>query len=266
MQQFLNSLTTIGTNAAVKILLGLVVLFVGIRLSKWIIRLISKGKGFGKLDKGVRSFIVSFTRIVLYAAVISSTAILWGVPTTAFVTLFTSAGVAIGLAVQGALSNFAGGVLILVFKPFKVGDFIENGSVIGTVKEITVIYTTIATIDNKIVTIPNGSLTNSNIINYSTMKERMVDMTINAAYSADIDTVESILLEVAKSNPKVLNDPAPVARLSGHGSDAMEYVFRVWCKSEDYWDVKFDCLENVKKQFDEHNINIPYKQVDIHNV
>lgn len=252
-------------DAGMKVVFGLIVLLVGLRVTKWVLNLITKSKGFDKLDRGVRGFTLSLTRVVMYIMLFSSVAIIWGVPTTAFVTIFTSAGVAIGLAVQGALSNFAGGIMILVFKPFKVGDYIENGSVVGTVNEITVIYTILTTLDNKTITIPNGSLMNSNIINYSKKTERRVDMIINAGYNDDINLVEQTLLSVADGIDKVLKDPAPMARLSGHGADALEYHFRVWCKTADYWEVYYSCLEGVKKAFDKNGITIPYKQVDIHN-
>lgn len=266
MEYFWNNLTTIATEAGSKILLGIVILIVGLWIIRRLLKLLGKGKGFSKLDKGVRTFLISFLRILLYIVLFLSVAFLWGVPTTAFITLFTSVGVAVGLAFQGALSNFAGGILLLVFKPFKVGDFIENGDVMGTVDEITVLYTILISSDNKKITIPNGNLTNSNVINYSAKRKRRVDLVISASYKADIDLVEKVLLEVANENPMVLKDPAPLARLAGHGADALEYHFRVWCKSGDYWDVYYDCLENVKKKFDENKIEIPYKQVDVHTI
>ena len=264
MQNFLEYLKQLGTDVGLKIIFGLVVLFVGMKLAKWVVKLVSKGKGFGKLEVSVQSFLLSFIKIILYALVIASAAIIWGIPTTSFLTIFTSAGVAVGLALQGALSNFAGGLMILIFKPFKVGDFIENGVVMGTVKDITIIYTILHTVDNKVVTIPNGTLTNSNVINYSALPSRRVDIKFSAGYHDDIEKVTSVLMGVAEAHEKVLKDPAPFVRLTAQGSSSLDYTFRVWCAGADYWDVYFDMMERVKMAFDENGISIPFQQVDVH--
>lgn len=264
MESFIEYIKQIGTDVGLKIIFGLLVLFIGTKIAKWVVKLVSKGRAFSKLDKSVQSFLLSFIKIVLYALVIASAAIIWGIPTTSFLTIFTSAGVAVGLALQGALSNFAGGLMILVFKPFKVGDFIENGAVMGTVKEITIIYTIVYTNDNKVVTIPNGTLTNSNVINYSTLPERRVDILFSAGYNDDIDKVKRVLLEVAGAHEKILKDPAPFVRLVAQSASSLDYTFRVWCRGADYWDVYFDMMERVKKAFDENGICIPFQQVDVH--
>ncbi len=264
MQGILEYLKQLGTDVGLKILFGLVVLFVGMKLAKWVVKLVSKGKAFSKLEVSVQSFLLSFIKIILYALVIASAAIIWGIPTTSFLTIFTSAGVAVGLALQGALSNFAGGLMILIFKPFKVGDFIENGAVMGTVKDITIIYTILHTVDNKVVTIPNGTLTNSNVINYSTLPSRRVDIKFSAGYHDDIEKVKRVLMSVAEAHEKVLKDPAPFVRLTAQGSSSLDYTFRVWCAGADYWDVYFDMMERVKMAFDENGISIPFQQVDVH--
>lgn len=254
-----------GATVGFKILSGLLILIVGLRLSKWVVKLVAKGHAFQKIDASAQSFIKSFVKVVLYALVIASACITWGVPSTSFMTIFASAGVAIGLALQGALSNFAGGLMILFFKPFKVGDFIESAGASGTVKDITIIYTTLMTVDNKTVTVPNGTLTNSVVTNCSTASIRRVDLTVSADYDNDIELVKKVLMDVATSHEKVLQDPAPFVRLSAHGASSLDYTFRVWCKSADYWDVHFDMLENIKMAFDENNISIPYTQVQISN-
>lgn len=261
--KFINFITELATQYGLKILLGLVVLIVGLKLSKWVIKLIVKGHGFQKLDKSVQGFIRSFVKVILYALVISSACMCWGVPSTSFLTIFTSAGVAIGLALQGALSNFAGGLMILFFKPFAIGDYIESGSVTGTVTDITIIYTILTTPDNKRITVPNGSLTNSNVINYSACDTRRIDLTISTDYNNDIETVKSVLLKTAYAHEKVLKDPSPMARLQTHSSNSLDYAFRVWVKKEDYWTVYFDLMENVKRAFDENGISIPYQQLDV---
>lgn len=264
MQGILEYLKQLGTDVGLKIIFGLIVLFVGMKLAKWAVKLVSKGKAFSKLEVSVQSFLLSFIKIILYALVIASAAIIWGIPTTSFLTIFTSAGVAVGLALQGALSNFAGGLMILIFKPFKVGDFIENGAVMGTVKDITIIYTILHTVDNKVITIPNGTLTNSNVINYSTLPSRRVDIKFSAGYHDDIEKVKRVLMSVAEAHEKVLKDPAPFVRLTAQGSSSLDYTFRVWCAGADYWDVYFDMMERVKMAFDENGISIPFQQVDVH--
>jgi small conductance mechanosensitive channel len=261
MQNFLEYLKQLGTDVGLKIIFGLVVLFVGMKLAKWVVKLVSKGKGFGKLEVSVQSFLLSFIKIILYALVIASAAIIWGIPTTSFLTIFTSAGVAVGLALQGALSNFAGGLMILIFKPFKVGDFIENGAVMGTVKDITIIYTILYTVDNKVVTIPNGTLTNSNVINYSALPSRRVDIKFSAGYHDDIEKVKSVLMGVAEAHEKVLKDPAPFVRLTAQGSSSLDYTFRVWCAGADYWDVYFDLTQAITEKLGEAGVKAPAVRV-----
>lgn len=264
MNSFLNYMAQLGTDVGLKIIFGLIVLFVGLKIAKGVVNLVAKGKTFQKLEVSVQSFLKSFIKIMLYAAVIAAAAMIWGIPATSFLTIFASAGLAVGMALQGALSNFAGGIMILIFKPFKVGDYIENAGLAGTVKDITIIYTILVTVDNKIITIPNGNLTNSNVINYSAMPLRRVDLNMSAAYGDDMVKVEKILLDVAAKNEKVLKAPEPFARIVAHKASAVEYTFRVWCNNADYWDVYFDMMEQAKKAFDENGITIPFQQVDVH--
>ncbi len=263
MEEFWKYLSEKGTDLGLRLILGLLVLIVGIKVSKFIVKRIGKGKAFLKLDRGVQSFIRSFIRIALYIAVISSVAMIWGIPSTTFVTLLTSAGVAIGLALQGALSNFAGGLLILLFHPFRVGDFIEGSGVSGTVTDITVIYTKLLTPDNKVVTIPNGTLTNANITDYSVMPTRRIDLTVSASYDSDIDKVRSVLTQVAADHELILKDPAPFIAVTKHNTSSVDYLFRVWCKKDDFWTVNFDSWERIKKAFDENGIEIPYQKIDV---
>lgn len=264
MEEFLSFLTQLGTEVGLKLLYGLIVLFVGIKLTKYIVKLVSKGRAFGKLDLSVQHFLQSLIKILLYAAVIASACLIWGIPATAFVTIFASAGLAIGMALQGTLSNFAGGLMILIFKPFKIGDFIESGAAIGVVNDITIIYTVITTVDNKVITIPNSALSNSNITNYSTHPLRRVDITISASYVDDIEKVKKVLLDVAAKNEKVLKDPAPFARLVQQSPSSLDYTFRCWCNNADYWDVYFDLNEAAKKAFSDSGLSVPYPQLDVH--
>lgn len=248
----------------IKIITALIVLFVGCKLIKLVKKIIKKSPKLDKIDMGVRTFLSSFLGIALYVILFISIAMILGIPTTSFITALASCGVAIGLALQGALGNLAGGIMILIFKPFKVGDYINASSVSGTVTNITIMYTMLQTPDNKFITIPNGTLTGSVIENYSVADTRRVDLVFSTGYECDIEKVKEILLGAADNHSKVLKDPAPFARLTKHGDSALEYTLRVWCNSADYWDVNFDLVENVKKEFDANGISIPYPQVDVH--
>ena len=252
------------TSFGTKILAALIVLFIGSKLIKVTKKWIKNSPKLERIDMGVRSFLSSFSGITLYAILFISLAMILGIPTTSFITALASCGVAIGLALQGALGNLAGGIMILVFKPFKVGDYITTSATAGTVSNITIMYTVLTTPDNKIITIPNGTLTNSVIENYSSSNERRVDFAFTTSYDCDVDKVKAILIDVLNRHEKVLKDPAPFARLSKHGDSSLEYTARVWCKASDYWDVNFDLIEDVKREFDANGISIPYPQMDVH--
>lgn len=262
--QVLNKLLELATSLGIKLLGAVIVLLVGLRLIKSLVKWLKFSKKLEKLDNGLRTFLVSFSKIGLYILLIITVAMILGIPTTSFITLLASCGVAIGLALQGSLSNFAGGIMILVFKPFKLGDFIEASGESGTVVEISVVYTVILTPDNKRVTIPNGTLTNSVIENYSAEELRRVDLTFDAEYSCDVNKVKSVITEVVEAHPLVLKDPEPFIRLSDHADSSLTYTVRAWCKTENYWDVNFDIVEGVKKAFDENGVAIPYPQMDVH--
>ncbi len=252
------------TSLGIKVLIGILILAVGFFIIKAIKKIIKSSKRLDKIDLSVRSFLASFTTISLYIALFITLAMVWGIPVTSFLTLLASCGVAIGLALQGSLANFAGGLMILIFHPFKVGDYIEAAGEGGTVSEITVVYTVLLTPDNKRITIPNGSITNAVIRNYSAENTRRVDLTFCADYSCDMEKVKSIILNVAGNHQKVFKDPAPFVRATKQAESAIEYTARIWCNKADYWDVYFDVLETVKKAFDQNGITIPYPQMDVH--
>lgn len=258
------SLISWTARAGLKLVLCLVLLVVGLRVIKWGMRKLQNGKAFAKMEPGLRTFLSSAIRIALNALLLITVAGLLGIPMASFITVLASCGVAIGLALQGSLSNLAGGVMLLIFHPFRVGDFIETGSGAGTVKDISVFYTTITTPDNKTITVPNGGLTNSAITNYSVSGQRRVDITFGVEYGTDIEEMKALMLEVAKAHPLVLRDPEPFARLSENGDSAMVYTLRAWCNSDEYWTVYFDLLEQVKKQLDKAGIHIPFPQLDVH--
>ena len=187
-----------------------------------------------------------------------------GIETTSFVAILGAAGLAVGLALQGSLANFAGGVLILMFKPFKVGDLIEAQGFIATVKEIQIFNTILKTADNRIVIIPNGSLSNGSMVNINQESTRRVDFVFGIGYEDDIDKAKSILNTLADNDSRVLKDPAKVIVLSELADSSVNFTVRLWAKTEDYWGVYFDMQEAVKKSFDQQGISIPYPQQDVH--
>ena len=187
----------------------------------------------------------------------------WDLQLSGLAAIVASAGVAIGLALQGSLSNFAGGFIILLLRPFKVGDYIQTGQFEGAVEQIGVFYTTLTTVDNKVVLIPNGTLSNGSLINYSTKDTRRVDLIFLAGYDCDILKVRRLLKEIVDSNKLILNYPEPFVGLFEQAPNSLKFAVRVWVNTEDYWTVYFDLLEQVRIKFDEENISIPYPQIDL---
>ena len=187
-----------------------------------------------------------------------------GVATTSFIAVLGAAGLAIGLALQGSLANFAGGVLIALFKPFVAGDVIDAQGFLGKVEKIEIFNTIIKTPDNQKVILPNGPLSNGPITNVTAEPIRRVDMVFGIGYDDDIKKAQGILLEIARNNTKVLKDPAPQVRVGELADSSVNFKVRPWCKTEDYWDVYFDITEEVKKRFDSEGVSIPYPQTDVH--
>ena len=262
----LQKLLEFATSWGIKLLVALILLFIGLKLIKKFKKFIKNSPKLDKLDPGLRAFLASFSNIALYVVLIITIASVLGIPATSFITILASCGVAIGLALQGSLSNFAGGLMLLFFKPFKVGDYVQVAGEEGKVLEISVVYTIILTADNKRITIPNGTLTNEVIVNYSAEKLRRVDMTFTTAYDCDIEKTKAVITKVLKNHPLTLDDPEPLVRLSLHGDSALTYTARAWCNNEDSWSVKWDITEQVKVEFDKEGIAIPYPQMDVHVV
>ncbi len=268
MEAFLNnlwaSLSTFAVSYGFRILGALVLLLVGPIVIKFLIKLIKGGKKFSTLEANTQTLIVDIVKIVCYVFLVSLIAIALGAEGSAIAAAIASCGLVVGLALQGSLSNFAGGIMILVFKPFRIGDFVDTGSHSGTVKDIGIFYTVIDTPDNKVVTIPNGNLSNSAVTDYSMKETRRLDLEIAVSYDSDIDLVKQTLLDLAEAHELVLKDPAPFVRLGTQGDSALVFKFRVWVKNADYWTVNFDLLEASKKIFDKRGISIPYPQLDVH--
>jgi small conductance mechanosensitive channel len=263
-EHLFQNLTTLGVSLGGKIIAALLVLFIGLKITKFIVKLVIKSKVFHAIDVTAQTFLKSVLNIALKAIVFITAIGVLGVPLTSVVTVVASCGVAVGLALQGGLSNLAGGIIIIILKPFKVGDYIIEGGVEGTVEAIGIFYTTLATPDNKRITVPNGLLSNATVINYSAEETRRVDMEFTVAYGTDIEKVNKVLLTVAGANDKILKDPAPFAALHRQGDSALVFVLRSWCKNSDYWNVYFYLEENMTKAFTAMGIEIPFNQLDVH--
>lgn len=264
MENFLNTLWGYCVSYGGKILLAAIVLLVGFWLTKLFVGKMKKGKLAEKMDHTVASFFFNFVGIALKVIIVISAIGILGVPMASVITVLATAGAAVGLAMQGSLSNLAGGIMLVIFKPFRVGDYIETQGVSGTVEEISIMYTVLTTPDNKNITLPNGTLMNSTITNYSTKDLRRVDLTFSVAYDSDIDRVREVLSSIASAHPLVLKDPEMMIALSEQSESSLDFVLRVWTKKDDYWTVYFDLNEAVKKAFDKTGIEIPFPQMDVH--
>lgn len=264
MEKLLDKLNDLWVDAGLKLIYVIIILLVGGKLIKLITKLITKGRAFNKLDKSVSSFLLSFIKITLNIILLITIAGIIGIPSTSIITLLGSAGVAIGLAMQGGLSNIAGGLIILIFKPFKVGDFIDTHTDSGTVKNISLFYTTLVTPDNRIVSIPNGNLANSPSVNYSNQKERRLDIDFGVSYNNSIEEVKKCLNNVIKREKRIIADKEVFIRVTEYKDSSIKYTIRVWVLKDEYWNTKFDLLENIKKEFDKEGIIIPYNQLDVH--
>lgn len=251
-------------DAGINLILSIVLLLVGWKLINVFSKKMKAGKLFAKIEPTARSFINSVLSIILKILLVITVAAILGVPMTSMVAVLGSCGLAIGLALQGSLSNIAGGFILTVFKPFVVGDYIKSGEFEGTVKSINIFYTKIITPDNKIIVIPNSKVSDSALIDYNAFATRRVEIDITAAYSEDSDNVKQALIDAAKENEKVDSSIEPVAVITSFDDSAVAYQLRIWCKTEDYWDVKFAVTERVKKIFDERKIQIPFPQMDVH--
>lgn len=212
------------------------------------------------LSKFLADILIWTLKILLFVTVISRL----GVENSSFVAIIGAAGLAVGLSLQGSLSNFAGGVLIIMFKPFKVGDFIEAQGVSGTVKQIQIFVTQLSTVDNQTIFVPNGALSNNNIINYTYATTRRADLTIGISYNSNIKKAKELALEVMNNHPMVLKDPEPMVLVRDLADSSINLAVRPWAKTEDFFVMRSDILEQIKLKFDENNIVIPFPQRDIH--
>lgn len=247
-----------------KVLLAIVVLLVGL----WVIKRITEGMTKLMVKKNVDPSLTPFLRsmagIVLKVMLVISVVSMLGVETTSFIAILGAAGLAIGLALSGTLQNFAGGVMILILKPFKVGDFIDAQGHTGTVYEIQIFHTIMKTPDNKTVIIPNGGLSTGSLVNYSTEPTRRVDLSFGIGYTDDIDKAKSILMRLLEEDERVLKDPAPAVAVAELADSSVNFNVRPWVNAGDYWGVYLDMQEKVKKAFDDEGVSIPFPQMDVH--
>lgn len=243
---------------------AILILIIGL----WVVRFINRMvRGFFAkkdydltLETFLQSFISIALKIVLFVLVITQL----GVQSSSLIAIIGAAGLAIGLALQGSLSNFAGGVLILLFKPFKVGDFISAQGVDGTVKEITIFYTKLTTFGNQIAIVPNGQLSNDNVINYNAMPTRRDKINVGIGYTSNIKIAKEILLQICADNENILKEPAPEVYVDGLGDSSVDLTLRFWAENSVFWGAHFHVIEETKKRFDEAEIEIPFPQRDIH--
>ena len=252
------------TTSGIKIVIAILLLAVSFIIINAVTKGIYKRLKKRNADVTLSRVGTNAVRIILKVLVLVCLIGYLGIETASISAVIASIGVGISLAVQGTLSNFAGGVIIIVMRPFKIGDYITSNGVEGTVEDIKLFYTHIVTNDNKAVVIPNGALANNVIVNASAKDTRRVDLVMQVAYGSDVTLVKDIIRKVCGENELVFKDPAPFVELSNMNESSLDFTVRVWCNRPDYWTVNFALIENIKKSLDENGIEIPFKQVDVH--
>lgn len=264
LEKVIQQIITFSVDAGKSILLAAVIFIAGRFLISIINRLVAQMMERRKIDATIQSFLRSFINILLTILLLISVVSALGVNTTSFAALLASAGVAIGMALSGNLQNLAGGLIILLFKPYKVGDYIDGQGVSGTVKEIQIFHTVLTTPDNKIIYVPNGSLSSGSVTNYSLSALRRVDWTIGVEYGTEIEKVRQTALDLIKKDSRILTDPAPFIALSALADSSVNITIRAWTKNEDYWGVFFDMNQNIYEVFNKEGIAFPFPQVTVH--
>ena len=249
------------TGAAGSIVGAIVTLVVGMIAINLLMKALRKLKSFEKLDQTMTRFILNAVKWVLYVLLIIAVIGMLGVPMSEVIAVLASAGVAIGLALQGALGNLAGGILLMILRPFKVGDYVEAGGASGVVQSINLFYTVITTVDNKRITVPNGNLMNANVTNYTAEDTRRVDLVFSCAKSEKPAEIQQLILDAMASSKYALPDPAPFAHISGGTNEAMEFTVRAWCKTESYWDLYFELNQLIVEAFAARGVQAPALRV-----
>lgn len=264
LSQALASLIQSGTSLGTHLIQAALVFFIGRFIIKMVNKLVKTILEKRDIDPSVKSFVGSLVHILLMILLVVSVVGALGVQTTSFAALLASAGVAIGMALSGNLQNFAGGLVILLFKPYKVGDYIESQTQSGTVREIQIFHTILTTPDNKVIYVPNGSLSSGVIVNYSHQTTRRIEWVFGVEYGEDYEKVKSVLADILKADKRILTDPAPYIALLALDASSVNVTARVWVKSADYWDVYFDINRTVYAVFNEKGIGFPFPQLTVH--
>jgi small conductance mechanosensitive channel len=265
MEEILAQVKEILAIYGIRVIAAIAIFIIGRWVAKGLRNLLRRIMKRNQVDETLISFVCNLAYVLLLAFVIVAAINKLGIQTTSFIAIIGAAGLAIGLALQGSLANFAAGVLMIIFRPIKVGDFIEGGGTTGTVEEIQIFSTQLKSGDNKTIIVPNSKMLGGNIVNYSTKETRRVDMTFGIGYEDDIDKSRSVIQGIINKDERVLKDPAPLVVVSELADSSVNFTVRVWTKSGDYWGVFFDTTEAVKKQFDAEEISIPFPQQDVHH-
>jgi small conductance mechanosensitive channel len=241
----------------------IIIIVVGLIVIKVLLKFIRKALGRGKIDVTAHKFILSISKIILFAILVIVLLDTIGVKMSSIIAVVGVAGLAISLAVQDSLTNVAGGFILLATRPFEVNDYIQIGGVEGTVIHINIVTTKLTTFDNKAIYIPNGQISKDKIINFTREPNRRLDLEVSIGYQDDFSQAQQIILDIIEKNDKALSDPKPLVRMCAHGESSIQIAVKVWVKSENYWNLKYDLLEEIKSQFDQNGIHIPYRQLDV---
>jgi len=260
----LELIQTQGVELAINVAIAIAIFYIGKMVVGMIVRGMRKVMQKQEIDKTLETFVSNLVRMVLMVIVVIAAISQLGIETTSFIAIFGAAGLAVGLALQGSLSNFAAGVLIVLFRPYRVGDFIEGAGIAGVVEQVQILTTVLRTGDNKRIIVPNGQIMDSIITNYSANETRRVDMVVGVSYGDDLDKVRSVLEELVAAEERILDDPACTIAVSELADSSVNFVVRPWVQTADYWGVKFDMTEAIKKRFDKEGISIPFPQRDVH--
>lgn len=264
LEKYTDLILQYGTEYGIKILGSLLIFLIGRWISGQIVLLIKKGMGKARVDETLISFVANGTYVALIVVIVVAAIGNLGVETTSFIAVFGAAGLAVGLALKDTLSNVGAAILIIFFKPFKVGDYIEASGVQGIVQAMNLFSTTLTTVDNRSIIIPNGALIAGNIINYTSNNQRRIDMVFDIDYKDDLKLSKEVVLNVLLAHPKILKEPAPVVVVGALADNSVQLYARPWVDALEYWDIKFEITESVKLEFDKHNISIPFPQMDLH--
>jgi small conductance mechanosensitive channel len=248
-----------------KLILGIILFFIGSYLIKFVRNIMAKAFIKSDIDASLASFLMSFAKAILWVLLLISIATTMGIEMTSFVAILGAAGLAVGLALQGSLANFAGGVLILMFKPFKVGETVEAQGTTGEVESIDILYTKIRNFDNKLVTVPNGVLANNLIINYSQKPTRRVDFKVGVAYGTDIKFVRKLILDLLDKDERIHKEPEPTVHFTNFGDNSLDLTIRCWTDTGNLWPVFWDNMESIKDALEANDVSIPFPQRDVYH-